>query len=82
MNTPKYYSVQGMKCDGCRTKIESALIALPQIEQVSIDLKSAQASIHFFEPISLKKLNESLAETGQFQLVAPPKNFFSSLFNF
>lgn len=82
MNAPQRFSVQGMKCEGCRTKIETALSALSQVKKVNIDLKTAQASIDFHEPISLEKLNEILAEAGQFQLAKTSNNFFSSLFNF
>lgn len=82
MNAPQRFSVQGMKCEGCQTKIETALLAMPQVKEVAIDLKNAQAEIEFYEPVSLERLNDNLAKAGQFQLAKTSHNFFTSLFNF
>lgn len=56
------YTVTGMTCNGCKTKVESSLIAIEQVENVLIDLEKDQVEVTMDEHIALSALQIALPE--------------------
>ena len=56
----KTYHITGMTCNGCRSSVEKALAALPEIEQVVVLLEQNAAVVNSESEISLTKLQEAL----------------------
>ncbi|SMD32342.1 Cu2+-exporting ATPase [Reichenbachiella faecimaris] len=55
------YQITGMSCNGCKSHVEEALLQIPQVKSVSVDLKAGKANVEMSEDISLDKLQETLA---------------------
>ncbi len=63
-NMQHNYSISGMTCVGCKTNVESALSALPQITKVTADLKNEAVTIEMNSHVPLEKLQETLLKAG------------------
>ncbi|RWX00825.1 heavy metal translocating P-type ATPase [Flavobacterium cerinum] len=61
------YSITGMSCDGCRTKVEKALNAVEGIE-ASVSLHPPVAVITMKEHIPTEKLQEVLTAIGNYKI--------------
>lgn len=60
----KTYPISGMTCQGCRAHVAATLENVPGVDQVSVDLADASASIESATEIPLERLQHSLAEAG------------------
>jgi copper chaperone len=58
-------TVPEMSCDGCRTTIEGALVGLPGVATVSVDLDRKLVSVeHDEHELSIDQLAEAVTEQG------------------
>ena len=64
------YKVLGMTCSGCQKKISDQLNSLEGVS-AEINLENSTAEIHSDKEISLKELNHSLSEIGNYKLEDP-----------
>lgn len=55
------YTITGMTCNGCRTYVEDALNAIPEINCVEVNLEASEASIEMAQHISTDKLQKALS---------------------
>ncbi len=62
------YSVTGMTCGKCVAKVQKTLSSISGVEQVHVDLKSAQAEIVSSSAPALPLLNETLSGIGGYTL--------------
>ena len=61
------YTITGMFCDGCRTKVEKALNAMEGIE-ATVTLEPAIATITMQKPIQTTQFQEILSEAGKYSI--------------
>lgn len=63
------FTIDSMTCEGCATKIDRALEALPEVEAAEINYPEGKALIFLKKDTSLerRKIIQALAETGDFQ---------------
>lgn len=62
------YSVTGMTCTGCQTKVQSLLSKVPGVKNVTIDLPKGEARIDMDKHISATQLKEALKDYPKYQL--------------
>ena len=60
----KTLSVEGMKCDHCRSSVEKALSCIPGVKKVKVDLKSKKATVESKEDIAETILIEAVKAAG------------------
>ncbi len=56
------YKITGMTCNGCRSSVEKTLQSVPEIIDVSVDLKAEEATIEMKAYISTQQLQSVLPE--------------------
>ena len=56
------YTVTGMTCNNCKTKVEDTLQNLPKVDEVSVNLETSQVEITMREHIALNELQEALPD--------------------
>jgi Cu+-exporting ATPase len=61
------YTVTGMSCDGCRSKVEKTLNAIDGVEAV-VSLDTATATITMEKHIPTEKLQEALTAAGEYTI--------------
>jgi Cu+-exporting ATPase len=61
------YTVTGMSCDGCRTKVEKTLNAIDGV-QATVSLDPATATITMKKHIPTEKLQEALTDAGKYSI--------------
>ncbi|HLF51928.1 heavy metal translocating P-type ATPase [Flavobacterium sp.] len=61
------YTITGMSCDGCRTKVEKALNAIKGIEAV-VSLVPPEATIKMEKHIPTSQLQEALTAVGKYTI--------------
>ncbi|MGC1630591.1 MAG: heavy metal translocating P-type ATPase [Gelidibacter sp.] len=54
------YTVNGMSCNGCRTHVEKALNAVEGVQNASVDLEKAEATIEMTAHTPLKTFQDAL----------------------
>ncbi|MBQ4820799.1 heavy metal-associated domain-containing protein [Aquimarina sp. MMG016] len=54
------YHIQGMTCNGCRSKVEQLLTEVERVTSVAVDLEKAQAVVETSEPVNIKTFQEVL----------------------
>jgi copper chaperone CopZ len=62
------YSVTGMTCTGCQSKVQSLLFKVPGVKNVTIDLPKGEATIDMDKHISANQFKEALKEYPKYQL--------------
>lgn len=63
--TESKLTVPEMSCDGCRTTIEGALVELPGVAAVTVDLDHKLVSVEHDEHLaSIDQLAEAVTEQG------------------
>lgn len=62
------YSVTGMTCTGCQTKVQTLLSAIPAVKKVSIDLQQREATIEMDRHIDTRDLQAALQDYPKYQL--------------
>ncbi len=58
------YTITGMTCNGCRAHVEKELNAVEGVENASVDLEKAEATIEMNNHISLEIFQEALKNTS------------------
>ncbi|MEZ4944685.1 MAG: heavy metal translocating P-type ATPase [Cyclobacteriaceae bacterium] len=58
------YQISGMTCNGCRSHVEKTLSHVEGIEEVSVDLKTGEATLKMQSHIPLEKLQKALKDDG------------------
>ena len=63
---PKHYrlGVEGLNCGGCVSKTEKAIAAVPGVEDVSVNLATAGASVSTTEDVSIEDLALAVDKAG------------------
>jgi len=56
------YNISGMTCNGCKTFVEEALSALPNIETVSVNLETQETTIKMTTHVKVETLQNILSE--------------------
>jgi len=62
------YSIQGMHCDGCATKIAGALQKVPGVKSASVGLAAKSAVIDSDSEIPFSMLSQAVAALGKYVL--------------
>lgn len=68
------YTVTGMTCNGCKTKVENTLKEIPYVKNVAVNLESSDAKIEMDKHISTETLQMALPE----KYTISEKNVFKS----
>ena len=55
------FLIEGMTCGGCVSRVQSAILAIPRVESVQIDLANGQAKVLSEEKIAPAELRTALA---------------------
>ena len=62
------FNIKGMHCQNCVLKIEAALKALSEIDQVNVSLDPPKAIVKMRSHIDTKVLNEAIKKVGDYSL--------------
>ena len=62
------YTVSGMTCIGCQAKVQSLLLKVTGVQQVSIDLAKAEATIDMDKHVATADLKLALKDYSKYQL--------------
>ncbi len=62
------FLVGGMTCGGCISRVQSAILAVPGVQSVQIDLANGQAKVRSEEKISLAELRTALAPMPHYRI--------------
>lgn len=62
------YTIAGMHCQSCVSKINEALNTIEDIDEADVTLDPPQATVTMSSHVSLDQLNEAVAEQGDYQL--------------
>lgn len=62
VSTPTVYYIDGLRCNHCRTNAEKTISALPNVEQVIVDLPTSTATV--FGSVSQKEIDDALQSIG------------------
>lgn len=65
------YNIQGMSCNGCRTKVEKTLNNIPGIE-ATVTLDPPVAEVTMDKHVPVEKLQEKLSEAGNYIISTEP----------
>lgn len=63
----KTYIIDGMSCNGCRTKVENTLNSIDGVK-ASVSLNPAEAELDIDDNISLSELQSALSEKGNYTI--------------
>lgn len=66
------YKITGMTCNGCKSKVQQLLLAVPNVQQVDIDLQAGEAEIQMAAHVSTSTLQNALKEHPKYQLSEAP----------
>lgn len=61
--------VDGMSCDHCKAAVTKALMALPGVEDVNIDLATGEVKVSTGAPVDLEDVKAAVTAAG-YQVVA------------
>lgn len=70
------YSIHGMTCNGCRSKVEHILNNLEQVTSASVNLETSEAAINASTPLDAKTIQAALPEKYTVQIVT--QNLFET----
>src|SRR5262245_35586001 len=62
------YSISGMTCSGCETKVKGLLSSIPSVKNVAIDLKAGSATIEMDRHVATGTLQDALKDYPKYQL--------------
>ncbi|HHT75101.1 MAG TPA: cation transporter [Methanomassiliicoccaceae archaeon] len=58
-------NVKGMKCGGCKKRVEDALVSLPGVSSVKIDLKKGEVQVAYDETSTgPEQIRKKIGEAG------------------
>jgi uncharacterized membrane protein YraQ (UPF0718 family)/copper chaperone CopZ len=58
------FRIEGMSCKNCQKSVETAILALPKVKRVDIDLKSGQATAFSEEHLDPEMLQQTIEKIG------------------
>ncbi|RUA34442.1 Copper chaperone CopZ [Marivirga sericea] len=64
----KRYELQGMSCGGCVNSVKKALLQVPDVSNVEIQLRPPGAVITLNKPITLEELQAELKKAGHYTI--------------
>ncbi len=74
------YIITGMTCNGCRTHVEDALNKVDGVQKAEVNLESKSARVEMHHHIEIKKLRESLENSGgNYNIYLPGEDHVSSI---
>ncbi len=65
-----YYSITGMTCTSCQSKVQSLLSQVPGVKNVSIDLAKGEATVEMDNHIATDTFRNALKDYPKYQLSA------------
>ncbi len=66
------YQISGMSCMGCQNSVEAAVKALPEVTNITTNLKEGEVTIDMTSHISPEKLQQTLTAAGLHYTVEMP----------
>ncbi len=66
------YQISGMSCMGCQNSVEAAVKALPEVTNITTNLKEGEVTIDMTSHISPEKLQQTLTAAGLHYIVEMP----------
>jgi copper chaperone CopZ len=72
------YTVTGMTCNGCATKVQKLLSAIPGVENVTINLEKNEADITMHHHVSTDALQQALKDYPKYQLTEQTNHLTTS----
>ena len=70
MKITRTYSVSGMTCQNCVTRIQTTLSAIDGVTSIQVDLDKKQATIEMSRPLDTPELERALKKAGNYRLGA------------
>ena len=58
------YKISGMSCMGCQNSVEAAVKSLPEVTNITTNLKEGEVTIDMTSHISPEKLQQTLTAAG------------------
>lgn len=68
------YSIYGMSCNGCKSRVEETLRAVEGVTGVTVDLRQEEAVIEMEYHIPLERFQEELKKNGNKYSISTPVN--------
>ena len=65
------FLIEGMTCGGCVSRVQSAILEVPRVESVQIDLANGQASVLSEGKIAPAELRAALAPLSHYHISDP-----------
>ena len=65
------FLIEGMTCGGCVSRVQSAILAVPRVESVQIDLAKGHAKVLSEEKIAPAELRTALAPLSHYHIIDP-----------
>lgn len=66
------YTIAGMSCQGCRSKVETALRSVEGVTDVQVDLPSGKAVVEMSSHITLDKFQKAIDDAGGHYTISLP----------
>jgi copper chaperone CopZ len=66
------YTITGMTCNGCATKVQKLLSSVPGVESININLEKNEAAISMNHHIQTAALQNALKDYPKYQLMESP----------
>lgn len=64
----KVYRVEGMHCEGCVQNVRKALLALPGVKDVQVNLSGGWAVMSSEEPVSIEQARAAVEAAGHYRI--------------
>lgn len=64
----KIFTVSGMTCEGCASKVRGTLEAIPNITRAKVDLAAKEVTIEMQPPVELEAMKEALKKAGNYDI--------------
>lgn len=68
MQMKKKYELSGISCSGCVNSVRQILLQIPDVIAAEIQLDPPTAVLTMNKPFALEKLQEQLAQTGNYTI--------------
>ena len=69
----KTFSVSGLHCNACVSRVQKALSGIAGVEQVQVDLATATVKIKSVDKIKTDAMNALLEDLGEYRLFEKPE---------
>jgi copper ion binding protein len=66
----KTFTVEGMKCEMCKAKVEEALCAIEGVESAEVSLNDKSVEVVFDDAtVSCDDLKDAVEDAGRFEMI-------------